>query len=107
MHPPDGPPVWTALTVRPGGAPPAISSTIVRIGVPIGTSTRPANRTWPDRENTFVPRLRPEPMAAYQSAPRAMTAGTVAIVSTLLMSVGQPHSPASAGYGGRGCGVPR
>ncbi len=27
--------------------------------------------------------------------------------STLLMSVGLPHRPATAGYGGRGRGVPR
>ena len=31
----------------------------------------------------------------------------LAKVSTLLISVGLPHSPETAGYGGRGRGVPR
>ena len=31
----------------------------------------------------------------------------LANVSTLLMSVGRSHRPATAGYGGRGVGVPR
>ncbi len=36
-----------------------------------------------------------------------MTSGTLAQVSTLLMLVGFPQSPLSAGYGGRGRGMPR
>jgi hypothetical protein len=44
-QPPEGPPVCTALMRRPAGAPPPMVSTIVRNGVPIGTSSTPLRRT--------------------------------------------------------------
>src|ERR1035441_7524788 len=99
MHPPDGPPVCTALIFAPSGAPPPISSTICLRGVPIGTSIRPVLAILPASANTFVPLLLPVPMAAYQSAPLRMIGGMFARVSTLLISVGQPQRPLSAGKG--------
>src|ERR1019366_2338152 len=107
MHPPDAPPVCTALIFAPSGAPPPISSTICLRGVPIGTSIRPVLAILPASANTFVPLLLPVPMAAYQSAPLRMIGGMFARVSTLLISVGQPQRPLSAGKGGRGRGGPR
>ena len=41
------------------------------------------------------------PMAAKASAPWSMIQGTLAYVSTLLMLVGWPQEPSTAGYGGR------
>src|SRR5664280_3841877 len=40
MHPPEGPPVWTALILPPSGAPPPMVSTILRRVVPMGTTLR-------------------------------------------------------------------
>src|SRR6516225_4874141 len=92
MHPPDGPPVCTALMSLPSGAPPPISSTMVRNVIPIGTSTRPVLRTLPARENTLVPRLLPTPMLAYQSGPRRSIGVTLENVSTLLIRVAVPQA---------------
>ena len=97
MQPPEGPPVCTALIVPPSGVPPPISSTICRSVVPIGTSTRPVFLILPARAKTFVPLLVAVPMPANQSAPLRMIGGTLAKVSTLLISVGNPHRPSSAG----------
>ena len=47
------------------------------------------------------------PMLANQSAPLAMMAGTEAMVSTLLITVGLAYRPAMAGNGGRSRGCPR
>src|SRR6516162_6474791 len=107
MQPPDGPPVWTALILPPSGAPPPISSTIFRRLVPIGTSMRPVLVILPASANTLVPLLFSVPMPANHSAPLRKIGGTFANVSTLLINVGQPHNPLSAGNGGRGRGVPR
>ena len=65
--------------------------------VPIGTSIRPVLRTLPVSEKTLVPLLFSVPMPANQAAPLRMMPGTLAKVSTLLMRVGQPHRPFSAG----------
>ncbi len=54
-----------------------------------------------------MPLLLPMPMALYQSAPLRRIVGTLAKVSTLLIRVGHPNRPLTAGYGGRGRGVPR
>ncbi len=59
----------------------------------MGISIRPARRTLPASENTFVPLLVAVPMAANASAPWRMIHGTMASVSTLLIRVGLPHSP--------------
>src|SRR5208283_2848524 len=99
MQPPEGPPVWTALMRPPSGAPPPILSTIFRKGVPIGTSIRPVLLILPANAKTLVPLLFSVPIPANQSAPLRMIGGTLAKVSTLLMSVGEDHKPLSAGNG--------
>ncbi len=63
----------------------------------MGTSTRPVWAILPTREKTFVPLLPAVPRAANQAAPRRTIEGTLAQVSTLLMTVGRPHSPRWAG----------
>src|SRR5690348_16335220 len=107
MHPPEGPPVCTALILRPSGAPPPISSTILRRVVPIGTSISPVLLIFPANAKTLVPLLFSVPMPLNHSAPLRMIVGTFAKVSTLLIRVGEPYKPLSAGNGGRGRGVPR
>ena len=106
-QPPEGPPICTALMRRPSAAPPPISSTISRRVVPIGTSINPPRRIFPARANTLVPLLLAVPKAANFSAPCRMIQGTRASVSTLLISVGLPQRPDSAGNGGRSRGMPR
>src|SRR5512136_1246212 len=96
-QPPDGPPVCTALIERPSIPPPPMPSIRSRNFKPNGTSTRPVLAIWPTSENTTVPALHGVPSAAYHVAPRAMMTGTVAQVFTLLMIVGWPHRPLSAG----------
>ncbi len=51
----------------------------------------------PAKAKTLVPLLFSVPTEANQSAPSRMMAGTLAKVSTLLISVGQPKRPATAG----------
>src|SRR5215831_2276135 len=107
MQPPEGPPVCTALIFPPSGAPPPIVSTIFRSVVPIGTSIKPVFVILPASANTFVPLLFSVPIPENHAAPFRTIGATFANVSTLLISVGHPHSPLSAGNGGRGRGVPR
>ena len=64
MHPPEGPPIWTALKPRPPWMPPPILKTRSRIDVPMSTSARPPLTTFPARAKTFVPRLFSVPKAA-------------------------------------------
>src|ERR1700758_5254675 len=104
MQPPDGPPVWTALNFLPSGIPPPISNRIWRSVMPIGTSIRPVFLIFPASAKTLVPLLFAVPMPANHSPPLRMIGGTLAKVSTLLMRVGAPHRPETAGYGGRGLG---
>ena len=47
------------------------------------------------------------PIPANQLAPLAMIDGTLAIVSTLLTTVGQAYRPSIAGNGGLSLGWPR
>src|ERR1051325_7686081 len=101
MQPPEGPPVCTALIAPPSGAPPPMVSTILRSGVPIGTSMSPVLVIFPASANTFVPLLFSVPMPANHAAVLRIIVGTLANVSTLLINVGQPHKPLSAGNGGR------
>jgi hypothetical protein len=80
---------------------------MVRSGVPIGTSMSPVFLILPASAKTFVPLLFSVPMPAYHLPPRRTIGGMLAKVSTLLISVGWPHRPFSAGNGGRGRGEPR
>ena len=65
--------------------------------MPIGTSISPVLRILPASANTLVPLLLGVPIAAYQAGPLRMIGAMLAKVSTLLISVGKPHSPLSAG----------
>ncbi len=65
--------------------------------MPIGTSISPPRATFPASAKTFVPLLRSVPIAEKRSGASRMIHGTVAKVSTLLMSVGFPHRPLSEG----------
>src|ERR671937_345449 len=56
--------------------------------------------TLPESEKTRVPVESEVPNPAYSSPPSSRIFGTVAIVSTLLISVGAPYKPVIAGYGG-------
>ena len=67
----------------------------------------PPRATLPASWNTWVPRERPMPSAAYASPPSASTIGTAPRVSTLLTTVGRPNSPSSAGIGGLARTSPR
>ena len=97
MQPPDGPPVCTALKRLPLGIPPPISKMMSRSVMPMGTSISPVLFTFPARAKTLVPLLFSVPMPANQSPPLRMMGAMLANVSTLLMSVGQPHRPDCAG----------
>src|ERR1700710_2350533 len=64
----------------------------------------------PHTENSFVPVLlvlSGRPYCLYQAAPFLMMYGAAANVSTLLMVVGLPNKPATAGNGGLMRGLPR
>ena len=61
----------------------------------------------PVKAKTLVPFDFSVPSWQYQSAPLTIICATLAKVSTLLMLVGLPHRPLTAGKGGRGRGIPR
>ena len=84
-----------------------MSKIISRRVMPRGTSTRPVRLTLPTRAKVLVPLLFSVPYWANHSAPFCRIRATQASVSTLLMMVGLPHRPATAGKGGRGRGMPR
>src|SRR5450759_4848016 len=96
-QPPEGPPSCTALNSRPGNMPPPTVKITCRDVEPIGTSTRPPLATLPVSEKIFVPRDLSMPMAKNSSAPCVRIQGTLAYVSTLLMLVGLPQRPETAG----------
>ena len=107
MTPPEGPPTCVALYFLPLGMPPPISNTILPRLVPSGTSTRPTLFTLPTRLKDLVPLLFSLPTLANQSAPSRSIRGRIDHVSTLLMAVGLPKRPFSAGNGGLCLGMPR
>src|SRR5512138_1393531 len=104
MHPPEGPPVCTALNFLPPGMPPPIFSTMSLTVTPMGTSTRPVLVIFPTREKILVPVLPLVPNWVNQSAPLVMIWGTLAQVSTLLRTLGWSQTPLTAVwmYLGRG-----
>ncbi len=63
----------------------------------------------PQIEISLVPVLfgLPRQSPLYHAAPRLMMCGTAARVSTLLIVVGMPNTPATAGNGGLIRGLPR
>ena len=106
MQPPDGPPVWTALILALSIGPPPISSTILLIVVPMGTSTSPVYLTLPTKLKILVPELFSVPILANSWAPFSIMIGIFAHVSTLLIAVGLPSIPFCTGKGGRCRGSP-
>src|ERR1035441_11070689 len=74
---------------------------ISRSVIPMGTSIRPVLVIFPVRAKTLVPLLLAVPMFEYHSGPLRMMGATLAKVSTLLIRVGDPQRPETAGYGGR------
>ena len=72
--------------------------------MPIGASYWPGRVTCPDSEYSVMPLDFSVPIEENQSAPFLMMTGTDAIDSTLLITVGQPYRPATAGNGGRSRG---
>ena len=75
--------------------------------IPKPVSTIPPCFTFPASWKIWVPRDRPTPRDLYEPAPSAKTAGTLAKVSTLLITVGLPKRPAIAGSGGLERTTPR
>src|SRR3954465_5446082 len=73
---------------------------ISREGVPSSISKLPGFVTLPATDTSFVPVEPCPPSSAYFSPPISTMAGTVASVSTLLMSVGPWYRPWLAGNGG-------
>ena len=106
MHPPEGPPVWTALRALSPDIPPPISYTICLRVMPKGTSTRPVRLTLPTKAKVLVPLLSSVPHRANHSALFLNIRDTEARVSTLFITVGFPQRPDVAGKGGLGLGIP-
>src|ERR1700683_4545025 len=101
------PPGITAFSFLPSRTPPQTSSISRFIGKPIGSSYIPGLLTCPDTANIRVPPFFGVPRPAYHSPPLRTIAGTELKVSTLLITVGHPYKPATAGKGGRIRGYPR
>ncbi len=74
---------------------------------PKGISTNPVWATFPAKAKVLVPGLVEVPKLRNQSVPFNMMFGTWDRVSTLLMIVGLPQRPETAGKGGRRRGIPR
>src|SRR4029450_11378669 len=100
-----GPPRARGGAGRPVDDPPPTVSISVRSVQPSSISTTPGRFRCPERPKSFVPR--PPPRLANHAPPRATIDGTADSVSTLLMTVGLPKSPASTGNRGRGGGTGR
>lgn len=62
--------------------------------------------TWPEIQNSFVPRLFGRPKEENQEAPLLIIVGQTATVSTLVTVVGQLKTPLFAGNGGLRRGFP-
>ena len=77
-HPPEGPPICTALNSPSPLIPPPISKMTSRSVVPIGTSISPVFFTLPVNANAFVPGLFSGPIVLYHAAPFRMIIGTFA-----------------------------
>ena len=78
IHPPEGPPICTALNFRPLAIPPPISSITCLTVIPIGTSINPPRATLPARANTFVPFEESLPIFENHSPPLRKIAGIFA-----------------------------
>ena len=106
IHPPEGPPVCTALSSLLSVNPPPISYIMSLKGIPIGTSTSPTLFIFPANAKTFVPVDFFAPILLYQLAPLLIIWQIFAKVSTLLTQVGFCHNPFSEVLGGFIVGSP-
>src|SRR5664280_583 len=73
----------------------------------MGSSYTPGFSSSPLMQNRRVPPFLGVPRLANHSPPPRMMCGTLAKVSALLITVGPPHRPTTAGKGGRMRGMPR
>src|SRR3970282_1062629 len=103
----DDPPGITAFTFLPFQHPPPTFSLSRRSGKPMGNSYTRGLFTCPVNKNKRVPPCFGGLIEGYPSPPCRRIAGTDESVSTLLITVGQPYSPTTAGKGGRIRGEPR
>ena len=105
------PPGMIALNLRPGSGPPQRSYRKSLNGKPIGdfvvAGPLRCCRTPRRASCRCSSGCRRAPNFLYQSAPLFRMCGTAASVSTLLIVVGWPNTPATAGNGGLMRGLPR
>ena len=106
MQPPEGPPVCAALNLPARNAAADVEHDLAQRRPHRHLDQARVRDLAGQREHLRALAARGAD-GANQSAPRAMIAGMLANVSTLLISVGLPHRPDSGGYGGRGRGCPR
>ena len=74
--------------------------------MPISSSTLHGLLTFPEIQKILVPVFFGFPNEANHLPPFLKIVGTTAIVSTLLIIVGQPYNPIKAGNGGFNLGCP-
>jgi len=94
------PPGITAFSALPPRMPPQGPSISSCSRKPVSISNTPGLFTCPDTHHSRAPGSSLQPSPAYQAAPRFRMTGMFAMVSTLLMIVGQPNRPSTAGKGG-------
>src|SRR5271156_5202055 len=99
-YPEDGPDGANPFSVFPSAMPPPYLKISSDTGVPIGTSYTPGCTTSPLTPMNFSPAVPFRPCDLYQSTPRKRMGGTLAKVSTLLITVGLFHRPCCTGNGG-------
>src|SRR5271168_975298 len=99
-YPEDGPEGANPFSFFPSAMPPPYLKISSDTGVPIGTSYTPGCTTSPLTPINFSPAVPFRPCDLYQSTPRKRMGGTLAKVSTLLITVGLFHRPCCTGNGG-------